>query len=85
MDNTGGTKSNQVSFNIPHVLGALDAPEAGVACVFIDGIPIHAPHYISMQAGIGQTTKVCITFECEVSGIIAGKPVEQMIKESKGE
>ena len=83
MDNTLGTKSNRVQLNIPHVLGAMDAPEPGIACVFVDGIPIHAPHFVSIQAQIGQVTKVCITFEAEISGTIGGKPVDDIMRDMR--
>lgn len=80
MDNTKGAKSNRVQLNIPHVLGAMDAPEPEIACVFIDGVPIHAPHFIHITAAIGEITRISLTFEAEVSGTLGGKPVQDILK-----
>ena len=83
MDNTLGTKSNKVQLNIPHVLGGMDAPEPGIACVFIDGQPIHAPHYVQIVAALGQITKISLVFEAEVAGTLGGKPVDEIMREMR--
>lgn len=85
MDNTGGTKTNRVALNLSQVHGGLEPPEPGVAGVFIDGVPIHMFHYLSLEAGIGRPTKLVIQFECEVTGKLGGQVVEDMIREARGE
>ena len=84
MDETKGLKSNNLQLNIAHVHGGMEPPEPGVASVFIDGTPLHAVHSIQIFAAIGTTTKCSIVFECEVSGKIGGKSVEEFIRESQG-
>jgi hypothetical protein len=83
MDNTLGTKSNRVAVNIAHVHGAMEPPEPGIAAVLIDGTPIHTPRYIQITAQISAPTIVTLSFEAEVAGEIAGKDVEQMLRESR--
>jgi hypothetical protein len=82
-DNTLGTKSNQVSVNIGHVHMGTEPPEPGISPVIIDGTPIHALHYIKIEAQVGLPTTCIICFECEVSGKISGKPVEQVLAEMR--
>jgi hypothetical protein len=81
-DETKGMKTNRVVLNLAHH-GSLEPPEPGVAAVMIDGIPIHAVEGIQITAGATVITRCSIVFECEVSGVIAGKDVEQMIRESR--
>ena len=83
MDNTHGTKSNNVQLNIAHVHGGMEPPEPGVASVFIDGVPLHCVHSIQIFAAIGTTTKVSVVFEAEVSGKIGGKDIQDIIRESE--
>lgn len=81
-DETKGTKTNTVMLNIAQAPG-LEPPEPGIAPVIIDGNPIHAVRFIQIQAGSDQITLCSIQFECEVTGKIAGKAVEDMLEEIK--
>lgn len=83
MDNTHGAKSNKVVLNIAHVHMGMDAPEPGVASVFIDGVPIHAAHFIQITAAVGSTTKVNIIFEAEVTGQLGSENIEEMIRRTQ--
>jgi hypothetical protein len=85
MDETHGTKTNRVRLNIAQVHGAMDAPEPGIAAVFIDGQPIHAMRYIQITAQFGAPTLISMQFECEVTGNLGGRSVEDLIREAKGE
>lgn len=85
MDNTLGTKTNRVELNIAQVHGGIEPPEPNVAAVLVDGTAINMLHYINIEAGIGRPTKITLQFECEVSGKLGGKSVEEMIRESRGE
>ena len=85
MDNTGGTKTNLLSLNLAHVHMGMDPPEAGIASVMIDGVPIHAVHYIKIEAQAGTITKCVLQFECEVSGKIGGQAVAEFLREAKGD
>lgn len=78
-DETKGTRTNRIGINLPHHPG-IEPPEPGVAMVTIDGQPIHAVHSIVIQAGSDMLTRVSIVFECEVSGVIHGQSVEDIIR-----
>lgn len=83
VDNTHGSKTNRVTLNLAQVHGAIEPPEPGIAGVFIDGIPIHMPSYIKIEAGVGIPTKILIQFECEVAGRLGGENIEQMVQRMK--
>lgn len=78
-DNTKGRKTNRVMLNIAQCPG-VEPPEPGIAPVVIDGQPIHAVRYIRIEAGSEQMTVVTLQFEAEVAGVIAGAPVEDILR-----
>lgn len=78
-DETLGIKTNRVMLNLAQCNG-VEAPEPGIAPVIIDGNPIHAVHQLVLLAGHDRMTTLTITFECEVSGQIAGASIADMLK-----
>lgn len=72
---------NRVMLNLP-AFSSAEPPEPGVAPVIIDGTPIHGVQSVSVVASVGEFTRVGIVFEAEVGGLIAGKSVEDMIREA---